>query len=141
MKSTSNGTDDNGTFAGVMEIMREVTIPQLTICATHQLLAIVHGGTAGPAGQPEYGMGEVFVEDEDEILKGLRPKFTALLTHNDEVKKMPKDFVKFAHSEHCKVQAMKHKKYPLYGVQFHPETVHTQGSALIFENFKRICRK
>lgn len=128
-------------FSTLGKAIKDSPIPMLGICVTHQLIAFVYGGDAGEAKNPEYGEVEVIVDKEDDILKSLSPKFIALQTHNDEVLKMPPKFELLAHSDHCKIQAMRHKLLPRYGVQFHPETVHTKGGPVIFENFIAVCER
>jgi GMP synthase (glutamine-hydrolysing) len=128
-----------GAFSTLGKTMRDSPIPMLGICVTHQLMAFVYGGEAGEAQNPEYGEVEVTVEKEDEILQGLSPTFTALQTHNDEVTKLPREFEILAHSEHCRIQAMRHLRLPRFGVQFHPETVRSSTDYRIFENFLRVC--
>ncbi len=128
-------------FATLGKTIKDSPIPMLGICVTHQLIAFVYGGKAGAAVNPEYGEVEVTVVHEDEILAGLAPKFNALQTHNDEVVELPPDFEILAHSEHCKIQAMKHKTLPRFGVQFHPETVRKESDYKIFQNFLSICKK
>jgi GMP synthase (glutamine-hydrolysing) len=127
-------------FENLSNIIKQAKIPILGICVTHQLLAIVFGGKAGPARFPEYGPFEIFVDDEDIILKGFGRSFIAWETHNDEVLKLPENFKVLAHSEKCKIQAMRHIVKPIFGVQFHPEVVHTQNGSLIFKNFIEICK-
>ncbi len=128
-----------GAFANLGKAIKESPIPMMGLCVTHQLMAFVYGGKAGAAKNPEYGEVEVIVDDEDDILKGMGPKFTALQTHNDEVIKLPPKFEILAHSEHCKIQVMRHKLLPRFGVQFHPETVRSSTDYTIFQNFIRIC--
>ena len=128
-------------FSNLAKIMKESPIPILGLCVTHQLMAFIYGGAAGAAKNPEYGEVEVIVDKEDDILKGLGPKFTALQTHNDEVTKLPPKFEILAHSEHCKVQAMRHKLLPRFGLQFHPETVRAATDYRIFENFIAVCEE
>jgi GMP synthase (glutamine-hydrolysing) len=81
------------------------------------------------------------VDEEDELFSGLPKTFNAWESHNDEVKELGKDFQILAHSESCKVQAVKHSKRPLYGVQFHPEVEHTEHGYDIFKNFLKLCEK
>jgi len=121
--------------------IKEAKIPMLGLCVTHQLMAVVFGGKAGQAKNPEYGPVKVYVDDEDEILKGLGNSFWAWETHNDEITALPEDFVILSHSEKCKIQTMRHKTKPIFGVQFHPEVVQTENGSLIFKNFAEICKK
>ncbi len=114
-------------------------IPILGICLGHQLMAKIFGGEVRRAKYAEYAEEEIFVIDENDILKGLSPSFKAWVSHKDEVSKLPKDFVRLAYSKTCEIEAMKHKEYPLYGVQFHPEVEHTPKGREIFKNFLKIC--
>lgn len=120
-------------------LIKESDIPILGICVTHQLIAIVFGGKAGPAKFPEYGPVRVFVDERDQILEGFRDSFIAWETHNDEVTVLPKNFKSLAHSEKCKYQVIRHVNRPIFGVQFHPEVIHTENGRLIFENFVKVC--
>jgi len=128
-------------FDKLSDVIREIEIPILGICVTHQLIAFVFGGKAGPAKSPEYGPVRVYVDEKDGIFKNFEDSFTAWETHNDEVLELPKDFKILAHSDKCKVQAMKHINRPIFGVQFHPEVVHTERGHLIFKNFVEICKE
>lgn len=121
-------------------IIREIEIPILGICLAHQLIGIIFGGKVGPARHPEYGPVTVFVDDEDELLRGLSPSFTAWESHNDEIQEIPVTLKVLAHSENCKVEAIKHVSKPIYGVQFHPEVIHTEKGRLIFVNFIAVCK-
>lgn len=114
-------------------------IPILGICLGHQLLAKLYGGEVRTAQIGEYAESEIIIDEENEILKGLSPSFKAWVSHRDEVSKMPKDFIKLAHSATCKIEAMAHKSLHLFGVQFHPEVEHTPKGPEIFKNFLRIC--
>lgn len=114
-------------------------IPILGICLGHQLLAKLYGGEVRTAEIGEYAESEIAMDEENEILKGLGPSFKAWVSHKDEVSKLPKDFIKLAHSATCKIEAMAHRSLPLYGVQFHPEVEHTPKGPEIFKNFLRIC--
>jgi len=116
-------------------------IPILGICVGHQFIAMHLGGTAGPATVPEYGKVEMVVEEEDDILRGVPERSQIWMSHNDEIKSLPEGFRTLSHSEHCKVQAFRHEKRPLFGCQFHPEVEHTECGNMVFENFVRICQE
>jgi GMP synthase (glutamine-hydrolysing) A subunit len=110
-------------------------LPILGICLGHQILAEFFGGEVREAEVGEYADSTIFVDDEDQILKGFGPSFDAWVSHRDEVKTLPKGFKKLAHSETCEIEAMAHLKLPLFGVQFHPEVEHTPKGPLLFRNF------
>ncbi|MBS7655685.1 GMP synthase subunit A [Candidatus Bathyarchaeota archaeon] len=130
-----------GAFNSLHEIIIKINVPCLCICAAHQLLALIYDGEVGPAIYPEFGPVEIEVIDEDEILKGLKPSFIAWSSHNDEVKKLSKQFKLLAKSKKCLIQAVKHENKPVFGVQFHPEVYHTVNGRRIFENFLSIIKR
>ena len=115
-------------------------LPMLCICVTHQLLATTLGGKTNLAKKPEFGPVEVSVRDEDTILAGLKPSFTAWESHNDEVVEPPPGFKVLAGSENCPIQAMRHEKQNVFGVQFHPEVYHTPKGVDVFKNFLETSR-
>lgn len=115
-------------------------LPILGICAGHQFMATHLRGEAGPSKVPEFGKMLITVDDEDDLFKGLPDTFVAWESHNDEVTKLPPDFVALAHSDSCQVQAMKHKARPLYGLQFHPEVEHTDNGYEMFQAFIDVCQ-
>jgi GMP synthase (glutamine-hydrolysing) len=121
-------------------LMTKIKLPMLCICVTHQLMATTFGGTTNLAKKPEFGPVEVSVSDEDTILKGLRPRFTAWESHNDEIVAAPPGFNVLASSDNCSVQAMRHEKRNVFGVQFHPEVDHTTKGVDIFKNFLNVVR-
>jgi GMP synthase (glutamine-hydrolysing) len=110
-------------------------IPLLGICYGHQLLAYELGGRVGKGASAEYGLGRVFVDEEDTLFKGVPSEFTAWVSHFDEVKETPKGFVPLAHSKTCTVEAMRHSERKIFGLQFHPEVWHTENGERILENF------
>ncbi len=114
-------------------------IPILGICLGHQLIARHFGGEIRTAEIGEYAGSTIFVDEEDDLLKGLGQEFEAWVSHKDEVLTLPKDFVKLAHSDTCDIEAMKHSTLPLFGVQFHPEVEHTPKGPEVFKNFLDIC--
>ena len=122
-------------------LMTKIKLPMLCICVTHQLMATTFGGTTNLAKKPEFGPVEVSVSDEDTILSGLKPSFTAWESHNDEIVTAPPEFKVLASSDNCAVQAMRHEKMDVFGVQFHPEVYHTQKGVDVFKNFLRIVRE
>ena len=116
-------------------LMRESKLPMLCICVTHQLMATTFGGKTNLAKKPEFGPVEVYVSDEDTILNGLKPSFTAWESHNDEVVTLPPGFKALASSDNCKIQAMRHERMNIFGVEFHPEVSHTPKGVDVFKNF------
>lgn len=117
------------------EYLAKASFPVLGICAGHQFMARFFGGSVGIAKKPEYGKVEIEIIEEDVLFKGLPKKMVVWESHNDEVTKLPEDFILLASSPNCKIQAMKHREKPFFGLQFHPEVEHTQYGKEIFMNF------
>lgn len=125
-------------FGFTSEYLDNADFPILGICVGLQYIILHFGGKAGVAKIPEFGKTEIIVDKENDLFLGLPKSFQVWESHNDEIKEVPKDFEALAHSENCKFQAVKHKKKPIYGLQFHPEVEHTEYGKEIFENFLKI---
>ncbi len=121
--------------------LEKADFPILGICAGHQFMGRFFGGKVAPSKNPEFGRTELHIVKQNELFDGVPKKSVVWESHNDEVKKLPSNFKILAKSENCKIQAMKHKKKPFYGVQFHPEVEHTEFGEQIFKNFIKICEK
>ena len=88
---------------------------------------------------PEYGQVQLTILKDDALFANIPKTSIVWASHNDEVTKISKDLVRLAESPNCKVQALKHKTKPFYGVQFHPEVEHTEYGEQMFKNFITIC--
>jgi len=128
-------------LGNLADIIKNAPFPVFALCVAHQLIAPVFGGRSGPARQPEFGMIEVLVDKEDDILKGIGPSFKTVQSHNDEILALPKGFEVLAHSEKCKYQVIRHHSKLLFGAQFHAETMQGEKDEAIFANFVRICKE
>lgn len=122
------------------EYLDKADFPILGICVGFQYIILHFGGKTGIAEIPEYGKTEIFVDLEDDLFYGLPKRFQVWESHNDEIKEITSEFEVLAHSENCKFQAVKYKKKPFYGVQFHPEVEHTEYGKEIFERFLEIAK-
>ena len=128
-------------LGNIDEYLQKASFPIIGICAGHQYMARFFGGKAEPSEKPEFGKVELIISKKDELFDGVPKKSVVWESHNDEVTRLPKEFELLASSENCKVQAMKHKNKPFYGLQFHPEVEHTVFGEQIFKNFVKICEK
>jgi GMP synthase (glutamine-hydrolysing) len=132
----------NSTLGNCAEYLNDSEFPILGICAGHQFMARHFGGKVQPSKLPEFGQVELTLcFDDDPFFVGVPKKSIVWESHNDEVTALPKDFTKLGESENCKIQAMRHKKKQLYGLQFHPEVEHTQFGEQIFKNFIMLCEE
>lgn len=114
-------------------------IPILGICYGMQITAQTLGGEVCPAPVGEYG--KVEVEYKEHILfDGVKKKNIVWMSHQDYVKKLGKGFVSIASSSSTPNAAMANDKKKIYGLQFHPEVVHTNQGLKIMQNFiYKIC--
>lgn len=124
-----------------VEYVRELDIPILGICLGHHIIAKAFGGEVGRGSVGGYAEVEVTILDQDELFRGFPEKIRVWASHMDEVKRMPDDFELLATSEVCRVEAMKHRTEPIFGVQWHPEVYHSQYGEEVYRNFIEICRR
>lgn len=133
--------EDLDKLGNLPRLIGEVKIPVLGICLGHQFVGVSFGGVVRRAERPEFGPIRIHVDVRDAIFEGAGSSFVAWLSHNDEVARLPVELEALAHSRNCRVEALRHRTLPIYGVQFHPEVVHTECGRLIFENFLKVCRE
>jgi GMP synthase (glutamine-hydrolysing) len=113
----------------------EWNLPVLGLCYGHQLLAQLAGGKVKPGERREYGITYAVIDKAVGVLKGLAKKEKVWMSHGDTVYALPPDYEVLAHSENTPVAAFRHKKKPIYGLQWHPEVVHTENGAKMLRNF------
>jgi len=119
----------------------ELNLPILGLCYGHQLIAQMAGGKVEPAIRREYGITHVIVDHPVGVLKGLGEKERVWMSHGDTVLALPNDYEVLAHSENTPIAAFRSKEKPIYGLQWHPEVVHTEHGALMLRNFLfEVCK-
>ena len=119
----------------------EVNLPILGLCYGHQLLAQLTNGKVEPAACKEYGIAEVAVDKPVGVLEGLSEKERVWMSHGDTVFSLPQDYEELAHTQNCPVAAFRHKKKPIYGLQWHPEVIHTENGMRMLRNFVfQVCK-
>lgn len=109
-------------------------VPMLGICYGHQLLAHHLGGKVERGQRGEYGVAHLTVSCEDDLWNGLSGS-QIWMSHFDSVAQVPTGFRVIGSSEVSGVAAMSDPARKLYGIQFHPEVVHTHAGQRILENF------
>jgi GMP synthase (glutamine-hydrolysing) len=119
----------------------EVNLPILGLCYGHQLLAQITEGKVEPATCKEYGIAQVSIDKPVGILEGLSDKEKVWMSHGDTVMTAPPEFESLAHTENCPVAAFRHKTKPIYGLQWHPEVIHTENGMRMLQNFIfQVCK-
>ncbi|MGB9699102.1 MAG: glutamine-hydrolyzing GMP synthase [Thermodesulfobacteriota bacterium] len=117
-------------------------IPTLGICYGMQLMTHLLGGKVDRAAKREYGKSELFIDDAEDLLAGLSSvsPIQVWMSHSDRIESPPPGFRSIAHSANSPIAAMKNLDLQAFGVQFHPEVVHTPLGKEILKNFLlRIC--
>ncbi len=112
-----------------------IGIPTLGICYGAQLMAEVLGGKVAPAKAREYGKVTLRVKFRESLFKGLSLEETVWMSHGDRISRLPKGFRIIGSTENSPIGAMENKARKLYGLQFHPEVVHTPKGKKILKNF------
>ena len=110
-------------------------IPVLGICYGLQLMVDLFGGKIERPPMQEYGRTTVHFDDHADLFKGLADDNICWMSHSDSAAKLPDGFEAIAHSEHTKYAAIRSRSRLLFGVQFHPEVVHTARGTEIIRNF------
>ena len=124
------------------EIFR-LGVPVLGICYGMQLMAHVLGGRVERSLKREFGRSELFIDDVSDLFAGLNSgsSLQVWMSHGDRIEVPPPGFRPIAHSSNSPVAAIKNEDLRAYGVQFHPEVVHTPMGKEIIRNFLfRVCR-
>jgi len=113
----------------------DLNLPILGLCYGHQFIAQIAGGEIEPAKRREYGITYVTIDKPVGVLKGLDRKEKVWMSHGDTVFSLPAEYKVLAHTESCPVAAFRHKEKPIYGLQWHPEVVHTEKGTQMLQNF------
>ena len=112
-------------------------LPVLGICYGIQLIARDLGGTIVPSAHREFGPATLELQTASPLLDGVAARTRAWMSHGDTVKAPPPGFATLARTANCAVAAIGDDERRIYGVQFHPEVVHTDAGKQIFQNFLR----
>ncbi len=130
--------------AGIsIEVIKQLggTIPLLGVCLGHQAIGEAFGGKVVHAKELMHGKSsEVFILHETPILKGLGKSLIAGRYHSLIIDKdsLPSDLMVTATTATGEIMAVEHKKFPVYGIQFHPESILTPQGKVILKNFLNI---
>ncbi|MFI5397340.1 MAG: glutamine-hydrolyzing GMP synthase [Candidatus Binatia bacterium] len=120
----------------------ELGVPVLGICYGMGVLTLFAGGEVARAPRREYGPADLIVDDTRDLLSGLDGGTTSVwMSHGDKMARIPHGWQVLAHSTNSPIAAFADADRRLFGVQFHPEVVHTPRGKQILANFLfRVCR-
>jgi len=110
-------------------------LPVLGICYGAQLMAQKGGGMVMPSKTREYGRAKLKIHKDSNILKGIINDSQVWMSHADTIKEIPHSFEVIAETESIKIAAYHIQNELTYGLQFHPEVMHTTEGKKILKNF------
>ena len=117
----------------------EMKLPLLGICYGHQLIVNKFGGKVKRANK-EYGSSVLTIDNDKNLLSGVGESVRAWMSHGDEAEEIPKGFKVIGHTKSAKAAAIASDEKSIYGIQFHPEVVHTEQGTEILKNFVlKVC--
>ncbi len=122
----------------IPEQILQLGIPVLGICYGMQLIAHLLGGKVKRAASREYGRAELRILETDGLFRGLGGSQTVWMSHGDRIEVVPPGFRVIANSANSPVAAFSDQPGRIYGVQFHPEVVHTPKGKTLIRNFLRL---
>jgi GMP synthase (glutamine-hydrolysing) len=110
-------------------------LPILGICYGHQLIAHHLGGRVEKGARGEYGIARLELIADDRLWRGVDRSSQIWMSHGDSVAQLPAGFTRIGITETCEIAAMGDAERRIYGLQFHPEVVHTHDGKDILRNF------
>jgi para-aminobenzoate synthetase component 2 len=115
--------------------------PMLGVCLGHQALGVVMGATVGRAPELLHGKTSRVTHDGTGVLEGLPNPFTATRYHSLTIEPatLPETLIAYGRTASGIIMAVRHVELPLHGVQFHPESVLTEGGHRLLANWLRRC--
>ena len=137
----SNGPGDPAENTGIIQELKKLynsNLPIFGVCLGHQAICQAFGGTVTYAKELMHGKQKEIIQTcENRLFAGLPEVFKAARYHSLAAKEetLPEELRVTAKSEDGEVMAVEHTKYPVFGVQFHPESVMTPDGKKMIENF------
>jgi GMP synthase (glutamine-hydrolysing) len=119
----------------VTEKVFQLGIPVLGVCYGLQSMALLLGGKVVPSKKKEYGFASLKIKNRKGLLSGIRDKGQVWMSHGDKVNKIPPGFEVTAVTTNCRNAVIEDRKRKLFGVQFHPEVIHTKQGKKVLSNF------
>jgi para-aminobenzoate synthetase component 2 len=133
--------EDAGASVELVGVCEDKGVPLLGVCLGHQAIAVAHGATVGRAPELLHGKTSEVEHDHAGVLRSLPSPFTATRYHSLAVEEdtLPPELQVTARTTGGVVMALRHRDAPIEGVQFHPESVLTQGGHLMLANWLLQC--
>jgi para-aminobenzoate synthetase len=139
--SPGPGRPEHARDVGVsLDALRLAEVPVLGVCLGHQALAHVSGGTVEHAPEVMHGRLSPIHHDESALFEGIPQDFLAVRYHSLVVGTVPAEVRVSAWTPDGVIMGLEHRSRPLFGVQFHPESVSTRHGRRLLENFRDLTR-
>ena len=137
--SPGPGTPDDGGISNEAIRYFSGKIPVLGVCLGHQCIGAVYGGKVEPAVRLMHGKTSQVTHNGRDIFKSIPSPFEAMRYHSLIVNEpLPAELEMTASTAQGEIMAIRHKQYPTFGVQFHPESILTEHGKAILRNFLEI---
>ena len=139
--SPGPGRPEHGRDVGVsLDVLRHATVPVLGVCLGHQALAHVTGGAIEHAPEVMHGRRSEIHHDGRGVFAGIPQGFAAVRYHSLAVAAVPEAVRVTAWTPDRVVMGLEHRERPMWGVQFHPESISTEHGATLLRNFRDLTR-
>ncbi|MEU9115726.1 aminodeoxychorismate synthase component I [Streptomyces sp. NPDC048483] len=126
---------DFGICRQLIEQAGRAEVPLLGICLGHQGIALAHGATVGRAPEPWHGRISPVLHNGDDLFRGIPSPLEAVRYHSLAVTDLPPELEAIAHTPDGVLMGLRHRTRPMWGVQFHPESICTEYGRRLIRNF------
>jgi para-aminobenzoate synthetase component 2 len=133
--------EEAGASLDVIRACARTRTPMFGVCLGHQALGVVCGAVVDRAPELVHGKTSLVFHDGTGVLDGLPTPFTATRYHSLTINPstLPDELIATGHTDTGVIMSVRHRHLPLHGVQFHPESVLTQGGHRMLANFLAMC--
>lgn len=136
------GPDNSGICLELTRLAAQKIMPLLGVCLGHQAIGQAFGGKIIRAPAPVHGKTDVITHGDDELFAGIASPFSVMRYHSLIVEResLPGDLAVTAENRERIIMGLRHKTKPIYGVQFHPESIASEHGHALLKNFYEIAR-
>ncbi|MFD0889704.1 anthranilate synthase component II, partial [Streptosporangium algeriense] len=128
-------------FGICREIIEHSRLPLLGVCLGHQGVAYAGGAKVSPAPEPWHGRSSAISHNGDGLFAGIPSPFEAVRYHSLAVSDLPDELEAVAWTADGVLMGLRHRSRPLWGVQFHPESISTEHGHRLLRNFAELTRR
>ncbi|GGP84042.1 aminodeoxychorismate synthase component I [Streptomyces melanogenes] len=140
--SPGPGSPDRPADFGVCaDVIRDARIPVLGVCLGHQGICHVLGGRVEPAPEVRHGRSSKVEHNGQDLFEGLPSPFEAVRYHSLIAAALPEEIEPVAFADDGVLMGIRHRTRPLWGVQFHPESISTEHGLRLMANFASLTRR